>query len=298
MDRPGDWSKLLLLIDDDSPRVRQAVIGRLRDLGNDPLQAMDDEGVELNPHQRSFLAGLRHEIDEERLDKGWELWASVRPDLESLHSLVATLLADYGGREDPRRLLDQWARRYLDSHLVPDLETLVPFLFGEGAIEGDTEDYFAPRNSSIVQALARRRGLPITLCSVLQLVGRRVGVAVDGVAFPGHFLARSIWQGRTVWIDCFDGGRFIGKEELLEAVGAVPPAMRDRVVDAASTLEISARILRNVVGSLERAEDIPRLHRAKAWLSELDARLRGGSRSRAGGADASSESDSSADLED
>jgi len=276
MDRPGDWGSLLHLIDDSSPRVRQAVVGRLRDLGHDPLQALDDAGVEMNPRQRSFLAGLRHEIDEERLDQGWEMWASNRPDLEMLHVLVSTLLADYGGREDPRRQLDLWARRYLDSHLVPDLETLVAFLFGQDGIHGDTEDYFAPRNSSLAEALVRRRGLPITLCSVLQLVGRRVGVAIDGVAFPGHFLARAEWHGSTVWIDCFDGGRFIGKEELLDAVGSVPPAMRDRVVEAASSLEISARILRNVVGSLERAEDIQRLQRAQGWLMELDLRLRGG----------------------
>jgi len=281
MDRPGDWGNLLHLIDDDSPRVRQAIVGRLRGLGYDPLQALDDAGVEMNPRQRSFLAGLRHEIDEERLDEGWELWSSSRPDLEMLHVLVSTLLADYGGREDVRRLLDQWARRYLDSHLTPELETLVPFLFGEEGIHGDTEDYFAPRNSSLAEALARKRGLPITLCCVLQLLGRRVGVHVDGVAFPGHFLARADWHGRTVWIDCFDGGRFIGKEELLDAVGSVPPAMRDRVVEAASPLEISARILRNVVGSLERAEDIHRLKRAQAWLSELDHRLHGGAPSQA-----------------
>jgi len=276
MDKPGDWGNILNLIDDDSPRVRKAILGRLRDLGQDPLQALDDAGVEMNPRQRLFLAALRQEIDDERLDRGWEIWAAGRPDLEMFHVLVSTLLADYGGREDPRRLLDQWARRYLDNHLVPDLETLVPFLFGADGMQGDTEDYFAPRNSSLAEALARKRGLPITLCCALVLVGRRVGVSVDGVAFPGHFLARSEWQGRTVWIDCFDGGRFIGKEELLDAVGAVPPAMRDRIVDGASPLEICARILRNAVGSLERAEDIRKLHRAQAWLSELDMRLRGG----------------------
>lgn len=276
MDKPGDWGNILNLIDDDSPCVRKAIVGRLRDLGQDPLQALEDAGVEMNPRQRLFLAALRQEMEDERLERGWELWSSGKPDLEMFHVLVGMLLADYGGREDPRRLLDQWARRYLDSHLVPDLETLVPFLFGPEGMQGDTEDYFAPRNSSLVEALARRRGLPITLCCALVLIGRRVGVHVDGVAFPGHFLARSEWQGRMVWIDCFDGGRFIGKEELLDAVGAVPPAMRDRIVDAASPLEICARVLRNAVGSLERAEDIRRLQRARSWLAELDSRLRGG----------------------
>lgn len=295
MDKPGEWGSILSLIDDDSPRVRSAVMGRLRDLGQDPLQALEDAGVEMNPRQRAFLSALRQELEDERLDRGWELWTSGRPDLEMFHALTSTLLADYGGREDPRRLLDQWARRYLSEHIVPDIETLVPFLFGPEGMQGDTEDYFAPRNSSLAEALARKRGLPITLCSALVLIGRRVGVHVDGVAFPGHFLARSEWKGRTVWIDCFDGGRFIGKEELLDAVGAVPPAMRDRIVEAASPLEICARVMRNAVGSLERAEDIRRLRRAQGWLAELDARLRGGaSRSTAGNSEPGPDSDADA----
>lgn len=295
MDKPGEWGSILSLIDDDSPRVRKAILGRLRDLGQDPLQALVDAGVEMNPRQRAFLAALRQEIEDDRLDQGWELWSSGKPDLEMFMVLVSMLLADYGGREDPRRQLDLWARRYLDEHLVPDLETLVPFLFGSDGIMGDTEDYFAPRNSSLAEALVRKRGLPITLCCVLVLVGRRVGVSVEGVAFPGHFLARSEWRGGTVWIDCFDGGRFIGKEELLEAVGAVPPAVRDRVIEAASPLEICARIMRNAVGSLERAEDFRRQNRAQSWLAQLDTRLRGGaSRSHAGNSEPGPDSDADA----
>lgn len=282
MDKPGAWGSILSLIEDDSPRVRKSIVERFRELGEDPLQALDDAGVEMNPRQRGFLTHLRQEFDDERIERGWEQWSSAKPDLEAFHVLVSTLLSEYGGREDPRRQLDAWARRYLDEHLVPALETLVPFLFGPEGMLGDTEDYFAPRNSSLAEALVRRRGLPITLCSALVLVGKRVGVKVDGVAFPGHFLARSDWNGRTVWIDCFDGGRFIGKEELLDAVGAVPTPMRDRIVEPASPLEICARVMRNVVGSLERAEDIRRLQKAQGWLNELDGRLRGGTRSRAG----------------
>ena len=86
--------------------------------------------------------------------------------------------------------------------------------------------------------------------------------------FPDIFLAQSHLHGEPLWIDAFDGGRFIAKEELVEALGRVPATTRDRVLAPASVIEICARILRNVVTSLERAEDIQRHRRAVKWLGD------------------------------
>lgn len=274
MPTDGPWIHLVHLLEDDSPTVRQAVMTKLRELGRDPLTALDEAGIELNPSQRKLLASVRNELETTRLDEGWLRWSSSPPDLESFHVLVCMLLSEYGGYADPRNQLDQWTRRYMVRHPVPDLETLVAYLFSQDGLQGDTEDYFAPRNSSLSWALEHKRGLPITLCSALILVGRRVGLEVGGVAFPGHFLAQSNLHGRTIWIDAFDGGRFIAREELVEALGRVPAATRERVLAPAGVVEICARILRNVVTSLERAEDIPRQRRAMKWLGELDDRLR------------------------
>lgn len=271
----SSWLHLLQLLDDDSPVVHSAVLRKFRELGTDPLATLDAEGLELNPDQRSKIVACRMELEEYWLSEGWNRWISQSADLESFHVLVSTLLSTYGGMADPRRLLDHWARRYTSRHVMPDLETLVAFLFSEDGIQGDAEDYFAPRNSSLAWALESRKGLPITLCSALILVGRRIGVEVDGVAFPGHFLASGLVHGTRVWIDAFDGGRLIGRAELSDALGRVPEQTRAMVLSPANQDEICARILRNVVTSLERAEDVPRHRRAQEWLGVLDERLRG-----------------------
>jgi len=274
MTSEGPWIHLVHLLEDDSPVVRHGVMSKLRELGRDPLAALDEAGIELNPSQRRILAGVRQELEASRLDDGWQRWCEAPPDLEAFHVLVSMLLSEYGGFGDPRLLLEQWSRRYMLRHPVPQLESLVSFLFSNDGLQGDTDDYFAPRNSSLAWALENRRGLPITLCSALILLGKRLGIEVDGVAFPGHFLAYGHAHGEALWIDAFDGGRFIAKEELVEALGRVPVATRERVLAPATVVEICARIMRNVVTSLERAEDIPRHRRATKWLSELDDRLR------------------------
>jgi len=269
------WVHLLHLLGDESPVVHGAVLGKMRELGTDPLAALEAVGVEINPRQRSRLLSLRLELEEYWLTDGWNRWMSAPADLESFHSLTSTLLSVYGGTSDPRRLLDRWAREYSLRHPVADLETLVAFLFREDGIQGDTEDYFAPRNSSLAWVLENRKGLPITLCSALVLVAKRVGVQAHGVAFPGHFLASGDVQGRRVWIDAFDGGRLIGREELVEALGRVPEEMRRHVLSPASDEEVCVRILRNVVTSLEKVEDVERHRRATEWLGALDGLRRG-----------------------
>jgi hypothetical protein len=269
------WVHLLQLLDDESPVVHGAVLGKLRELGTDPLAALETEGLEINPRQRRKLLSCRMELEEYWLTEGWNRWMSAPADLESFHALTSTLLSVYGGTSDPRRLLDRWARDYSLRHSVPDLESLVAFLFGEGGMQGDTEDYFAPRNSSMAWVLEHRKGLPITLCSALVLIAKRVGIQAFGVAFPGHFLACGDIDGFRVWIDAFDGGRLIGREELVEALGRVPEDVRRHVLSPAADEEICVRMLRNVVTSLEKVEDVERHRRAMEWLGALDGLRRG-----------------------
>ncbi len=130
-------------------------------------------------------------------------------------------------------------------------------LFGELRFRGNREDYYDPRNSFLNDVLARRTGIPISLAVVLIETAARVGVRLEGVGFPGHFLVRI--AGSTVLRDPFFGGRVIGDEELLaryRALGAsqattVPPAALER----AGTPAILLRMLRNLLHIYLRRRD-------------------------------------------
>ncbi len=55
---------------------------------------------------------------------------------------------------------------------------------------GGADDYFRRENSSLNYVLRKRRGIPISLALVFMGVGRLLGMEVDGINYPGHFLAR------------------------------------------------------------------------------------------------------------
>jgi regulator of sirC expression with transglutaminase-like and TPR domain len=102
------------------------------------------------------------------------------------------------------------------------VEALNRFLFEQQGFRGNHEAYEDPRNSLLSEVLERRTGLPITLALVYLEVGWRLGLPVEGLGFPGHFLVR--WRGKEdVVIDPFHG-RVLSDQALgallREALGA------------------------------------------------------------------------------
>ncbi len=80
---------------------------------------------------------------------------------------------------------------------------------------GDTEDYYHPHNSQIHKVLERKRGLPILLGVLYIEVARRLGIQVQGIGFPRHFLIRPTDALRPFYIDPFDKGNILTEEDLL-----------------------------------------------------------------------------------
>src|SRR5437762_2637714 len=67
---------------------------------------------------------------------------------------------------------------------------LAGYLFGECGFRGNQEEYYDPRNSYLNDVLESRTGIPITLAVVMIETGARLGLGLEGVGFPGHFLVR------------------------------------------------------------------------------------------------------------
>jgi len=99
--------------------------------------------------------------------------------------------------------------------------------------------------------LVRRLGIPITLSVVTMEVGRRVGLAVEGVGLPAHFVVAAAVDGAQVVMDPFGGGRAIDRSEA-EAIVARAAGRPVKLTDAhfvkATRAEIVTRMLNNLKG--------------------------------------------------
>jgi len=83
-------------------------------------------------------------------------------------------------------------------------------------VQGSREEYYASRNSILHSVLASGRGLPIILCVVHMALGRSVGLPIQPVNMPMHFLTRMGDDGAPdlVFIDAFSGGRILDRHAL------------------------------------------------------------------------------------
>ena len=127
-------------------------------------------------------------------------------------------------------------------------------LFEELGYSGNHDEYYDPRNSYLNEVFERRLGNPITLAMVQMEVARRLGVPLDGVSFPGHFLVRLPVDDGILVMDPFNGGRPLGADELRERAkphlgGDIPDdnALM-HILDPASHRAILIRMLRNLHG--------------------------------------------------
>jgi regulator of sirC expression with transglutaminase-like and TPR domain len=141
------------------------------------------------------------------------------------------------------------------------------FLYEDLGYWGNTEDYYDPRNSYLNEVIDRKTGIPITLSVLYMEVGRRIGLPLQGVSFPGHFLVRLRLRRGTLVLDPFSGGAPQSESELRERLQRViPPGVADAVraselpleqfLEPASNRQILARMLRNLKG-IYRQTDKP-----------------------------------------
>jgi regulator of sirC expression with transglutaminase-like and TPR domain len=144
------------------------------------------------------------------------------------------------------------------------------FLFDELGFHGNARDYYDPRNSYLNEVLDRRTGIPLTLSVLYLEVGRRIGLALEGVSFPGHFLVRLPLRGTMLVLDPFSGGEPQSEAELRARLRRVVPAGAtgpvpleelplDQFLEPAGKRQILARLLRNLKGIYREADKPERL---------------------------------------
>lgn len=175
----------------------------------------------------------------------------AEPDLDVAHYLA---------RIDAHAAM---VKRRLSSDAFPEQKIVVlnRYLFGEQGFCGNAKDYYDPRNSYLNQVLERRVGVPITLSILYMEIGQRLGLRLQGVSFPGHFLVKLRVTGGQLVIDPFCGGEAQSESDLRARLAQVLPRREadtlplPHFLQAATSRQILARVLRNLKGIYLESEE-------------------------------------------
>ena len=130
---------------------------------------------------------------------------------------------------------------------VVDADSLAEFLAEKCGFVGNRKDYYRIENSCLNQVIEQRIGIPITLAIVYLAVGRQVGLDVNGISFPGHFMV-GVREGKKSGVrenedstlqllDPFSGRR-ISQSDCLQQLDQM---LRARGLSAASAANAASK---------------------------------------------------------
>ena len=145
-------------------------------------------------------------------------------------------------------------------------------LFEEEGFVGDSDDPHDPANSLIDEVISRREGLPITLGLVMIEVGKRAGLPLHGISFPGRFLVGLATTPRALLFDPFRGGRLVLPEEcqgLLDAFKRPALRLRPEFLRPCPPDRFVERILTNLKHARLRKADIDGAVKAQGRICDL-----------------------------
>jgi regulator of sirC expression with transglutaminase-like and TPR domain len=129
------------------------------------------------------------------------------------------------------------------------LGRLCAFLFEREGFRGNADEYYDPRNSCLNDVLDRKLGIPITLSVLMIEIGRRLGLQLEGVGLPGHFIVGAQVESGRLYFDPFNGGAVVTPETAAEiasrAVGR-PVKLEQAHWAPCSKRQIVIRMLRNL----------------------------------------------------
>lgn len=149
------------------------------------------------------------------------------------------------------------------------LQDLLKTLYERRKFGGNRTAYYDPRNSFLNDVLDRGVGIPLTLGIVLLEIGWRLGLPLEGVNFPGHFLVRYAGSEVRLLIDPFDRGEIRFEDEaqkLLDQAYGGAVSMREEFLRSASKRDMLARLLTNLKGIYSKIGDD---HRALGVVERL-----------------------------
>jgi regulator of sirC expression with transglutaminase-like and TPR domain len=270
-------SALLSLLDDTQPAVRKALLTYFQNQAPASVRLLQGAASGTNRvlawHARWFLEELKFS-DPVAEFKGFI--RSLNYELETGALLLSRTVfpqVDIGGCCAQLDEISARCRELISEPMTAREKCRVinRVLFHDYGFRGNHEHYTDPLNSFLDQVLSRRKGIPITLSIVYLLIAHRLGLSLEPVGLPGHFVIGCFVEDQPFFIDAFEQGAFRTAEELYLILRA--NHITPKVTDLAPTpvREVLCRCCRNLANHYQCAGDDAHARLFTEFVEEFDA---------------------------
>lgn len=248
-------SKVVEQLSKEGEASLQLLRDRTRKLEQE-IQQLKDLAQEVKQTQILNLLKESLKVNEDKIDL---IYASL---------LIAKLDNEEIDAQAYQRQMDRQAEKL--NKRIPNNATdaqkriiLNEYFYKERGFHGSRADYYHRSNSYLNEVLDDREGLPITLAIVYMELGRRIGLKMEGVGLPGHFVVRQIpKKGKAQLIDVFEDGKLLSRKDAAKKVEEITGRpFQESHLATVSKRDILVRMLHNLLNVVEQSEDFESMHR-------------------------------------
>ena len=263
---------LLKLLADEDSGVYRPVREKILSYGSGVINWLQPHTLSNDPALRRRTQDIIWHFGRQAADNrflGFCLKHGEEFDLEEGVWLLAQTQYPDINVEGYQALLDSFAaelRERLDLTREPKevLTRINNYLFEELGFSGNEENYYDPENSYLNRVMDRRTGNPINLSLLYMLLARRLRLPVTGIGLPGHFICRHQSSAAEIFIDAFNGGKFLSKADCVQYLAHANYSLRDDCLAPVSSRRMLLRICGNLHQTylqLQRTEETTRIQR-------------------------------------
>lgn len=146
---------------------------------------------------------------------------------------------------------------------------------------GNKRNYHAPQNSYINEVLDTKKGNPLSLAIIYQVLAEELELPMRGVNLPNHFVLAyldetgvansALGHGDVLfYVNAFSQGDILGKNEIDEFLKKLDLPARESFYQPCSNIDIIRRQLNNLLNSYEKLSDPDRVEDLKRLLTALE----------------------------
>jgi regulator of sirC expression with transglutaminase-like and TPR domain len=263
---------LIKLLGDEDPMVYEAVKQKFISLGSDTQIWLKPCQLSSDPTLRKHATDIVQHFDRETADTRFMAYClqdESQLDLEKGAMLLAQTQHPAINAAAYSALLDDMSGELREWLAASDpkerfLVRVNEFIFGKLGFTGNMENYYDPDNSFLNTVLNRRTGNPVSLCLVYVLLMRRLGYPVSGVGLPGHSVCRFMTSTEEVYVDCFNLGKLLTRNDCIEHLTRCKHDVRDEYLQPMTTRRMLARMcgnLEQIYIELKQTDDATRVQR-------------------------------------
>ena len=178
------------------------------------------------------------------------------PDLDPIHSLATLDALAYRVRNMLGLLPDQTPETIAP---LTVLDAMNKVLFEEEGFHGNEYNYYNPDNSFLNMVLENRVGIPISLSLLYIEIAKRVGLPIEGVGLPFHFVVRCMLPTEILYVDPFEGGLLLSEQDCRDRIRHFSHGKMNRLprhfFEPVKPKQLLVRMLGNLKGIYLHEED-------------------------------------------